>query len=279
MEGISLLQEGNELNSKTITNTNTNTNSQTKISTKNRLQIKTSEKLSEKIKEKEQYTLIDFPEKGFINNNPVPNQINTIGTDIYPSKSNMNEKKTDAEIEARKKKLKDQANEKAKAQEKIKINEEIEKSQYLPFPITRKERPYELEDSNYDKLIKAQIKLKSEENKRNNLRGFSFLQKKTDNEIFDDSDFEKEKQRKKFEDEKNKADEKIINVKKFLKQMKLTMDLKKKKTKENLENCKKKCIDTCKRFISFSLKNESFDLCKVKCQLACTENALNILIN
>ena len=103
MEGISLLQEGNELNSKTITNTNTNTNSQTKISTKNRLQIKTSEKLSEKIKEKEQYTLIDFPEKGFINNNPVPNQINTIGTDIYPSKSNMNEKKTDAEIEARKK--------------------------------------------------------------------------------------------------------------------------------------------------------------------------------
>jgi hypothetical protein len=281
---LSHLQDENEIKSKT--NSNKQTYLKTKTNNKINTQIKTSEKVKEKIKEKEkeEYNIIDFPEKGIVNNLPFPNKINNIGTELNTSKSEKviesesNKKEKINEINENKKKLIDEANANSKAQEKIKIDKEIEKSEDLSFPITRKEKPHEIEEGANDKLGMEHIKLISEENKINNLRGFSFLQKRTDNEIFDDTDIEKEKEMKKFEEEKNKADEKIKNVKKFLNQMKLSIESKNKKIKENLGNCKKKCSDTCKRFTKFSLKNESFDLCKVKCELACTENAFNILI-
>lgn len=50
------------------------------------------------------------------------------------------------------------------------------------------------------------------------------------------------------------------------------------KIKENLINCKRNCDAICKRVISLGKKSESNDLCIAKCELACSNNALNILL-
>lgn len=52
---------------------------------------------------------------------------------------------------------------------------------------------------------------------------------------------------------------------------------KKLKIKDNLSNCKKSCKETCNRVMILG-KNESFELCYSKCELACANNALNILL-
>lgn len=46
--------------------------------------------------------------------------------------------------------------------------------------------------------------------------------------------------------------------------------------KNNLNNCNSTCDKTCKR--ASQLKKESLDLCKAKCNLACCNNAINILL-
>ncbi len=50
---------------------------------------------------------------------------------------------------------------------------------------------------------------------------------------------------------------------------------KKEKVRLNLINCKKSCDNACDK----RLKDENKDLCVLKCDLACTNNALNQFIN
>lgn len=60
--------------------------------------------------------------------------------------------------------------------------------------------------------------------------------------------------------------------------MSIRIQNKKNKIKDNLINCKKSCSETCKRVISLGKKDESYDLCSLKCHLACSNNSLNILL-
>jgi hypothetical protein len=50
----------------------------------------------------------------------------------------------------------------------------------------------------------------------------------------------------------------------------------KEETRMNLANCQRSCDNTCSR--AKKLKGESEDLCKSKCYLACSNNALNNLL-
>ena len=50
------------------------------------------------------------------------------------------------------------------------------------------------------------------------------------------------------------------------------------KIKENLINCKRNCQTTCDRVIPLGKKDESLPFCYAKCELACSNNALNLLL-
>ena len=69
-----------------------------------------------------------------------------------------------------------------------------------------------------------------------------------------------------------------MNLDEFLQNVHLKIVNKKMKIKENLINCKRNCNDTCKRVISLRTKEEKFELCLFKCELACSNNALNLLL-
>lgn len=232
-----------------------------KLNKKNEIQgislLQEENKLNTKSKSTEKYQKVEFPvKKGYVNDLPQPDKIKTIGVDPFPD---VNATKTNKTVSP--KVL--LANE----------NKQVDDAEHEPFPTTRVERPYEKQDDAYNQQVIAQqneVKGKIQ----NQLKGFSFLQKRTDDEIQDDTDIE----RKKLEEINKKAELKIKNIGKLLSKMKQSINLKKKETKENLNNCKGKCQDTCKRFASLSLKNESFSLCQIKCELACTNNALNNLM-
>lgn len=63
----------------------------------------------------------------------------------------------------------------------------------------------------------------------------------------------------------------------LLSDVRLKIVNKKMQIKENMMNCKKKCPETCKRVIALG-KNESLELCNLKCELACSNNALTLLL-
>jgi hypothetical protein len=67
----------------------------------------------------------------------------------------------------------------------------------------------------------------------------------------------------------------FVNIAKLLKMAKESKRKKKEKIKNDLNNCKSGCDNTCNRRI----KDENPEVCVLKCQLACTNNALNQFIN
>jgi hypothetical protein len=115
-------------------------------------------------KEMIQYDKIEMPTRGLVNTKVQPIKHNTIGFDLNSTIENTQAAEEDSEAI------------------RIKERKEISKRLYENFPRNRNLRPYEKEDLEEKKIIEQKKKLEYEKTKAKFAKGFSFMQKQSENE-------------------------------------------------------------------------------------------------
>jgi hypothetical protein len=155
------------------------------------------------------------------------------------------------------------------------VRKEMEKRGKETFPRFKRIRPHEAKD-NEEKEYKLKQKEKEFQELKKRIEGTSFIQQlqlgNLSPELLKDKQKLKELLIKSLNKEgmftnNNNNRDNIIEDKENLK----------KKVRLDLAHCQGNCNNTCKRVAQFK-KDETEQLCKLKCQIACSNNALNTLL-